>query len=168
MSLVRGPFELKWGDNVLADVESIDITHEVDSEDYETIQGKTYTIDGAFKVNVVITLLASDIAALAAVLPQHFVANGAVMSTGETVSNADGAIDVVAASCTTSTVKNPLDIISCGNPGLVLRVVDARTRLDGVEIDNKVQKVRVMFIGEAPGDEATIQFFKENSIHVVS
>ena len=31
MALVRGPFDLKWGDNVIADVESVEINHSVDS-----------------------------------------------------------------------------------------------------------------------------------------
>ena len=113
-------------------------------------------------------MLASDIAALSAILPQHFVPNGGTLSTGETVNNADGAIDIVPGDCETSTVNNNLDIISCGNPGNVLRVVNARTRIDSIEIDNKVQTVTVMFIGEAESTEATVQFFKENSIAVVS
>jgi len=168
MALIRGPFNIKWGDNTISDVEEIDIEHNIDSEDFETVQGRTVEIDGAFKVTAIITLLASDIPALAAILPQNFVANGAVMSTGETVNNADGAIDVVPLECDASIVYNNLDITSCGNPGNVARINNARTKMEGIEVDNKLQKVMVKFIGEADSDEATIQFFKENSISVVS
>jgi len=166
--LVRGPFNLKWGDNVLADIDEISIEHSVDSEDYQTLQGKTFEVDGAYKVTATITLLASDIPSLAVVLPQHFVANGGAMSTGETVNNADGAIDIVPRNCDESLVYNNLDIISCGNPASVARIVHARTKIEGIEIDNKIQKIMVKFIGEAESTEATMQFFRDGTINVVS
>ena len=166
--IVRGPFELKWGDNVITDVEEIDVEHTVDSEDYSTIQGRTIEIDGAYKSVVTLTLLASDIPTLSALFPQYFVANGQELSTGETVNHADGAIDVRAASCGDDIVYNNLDIISCGSPSNVLRLVNARTRMDGIELDDKVQKVMVKFIGESTRDEATMQFFREGTIAVVS
>jgi hypothetical protein len=168
MALVRGPFNLKWGDNTLAEIESIDLEIEVSADDYETIQGKSLELDGAYKAAVTITLLASDIPALAVVFPQYFVPNGGVMSTGETVNNADGAIDVRAAACDDPIVYDNLDIISCGNPAQVTRLVNARTRIDGMEIDNKIQKVSVRFISESEQDEATLQFFRQGTINVVS
>lgn len=166
--LIRGPFTLKWGDNTIEDIEEIDVSYERSSDDFETVQGKTYEIDGPDKVTVILTLLASDIPALAAVLPQNFVANGGTMSTGETVDNADGAIDVAPQACSESIVYNNLDIESCANPANVFRVVNARTKMEGVEIDNKVQKVMVKFVGEADGNEASVQFFREGTISVVS
>lgn len=168
MALVRGPFEIKWGDNVITDIEEVNIEHTVASTEFETVQGTTLEIDGSYKVNATITLLASDIAALSALLPQYFVANGGVMSTGETVNNANGAIDIKAASCDDNIVYNNLDIISCGNPGQVLRLVNARTRIEGVELDNVIQKVMVKFIGESASTEATMQIFKSGTISVVS
>lgn len=166
--LIKGPFNFKWGDNLLTDIEEVDISHEIASDDFETLQGKTYEVDGAFKVSATITLLASDIPSLAVILPQHFVENGGVMSTGETVNNADGAIDVKAASCDESTIYNNLDIISCANPANVLRIVNARTKIDGIELDSKLQKVMVKFVGESEAGEATIQLFREGTINVVS
>lgn len=166
--LIKGPFSLKWGDNVIADVEEISTDHSIASDEFETIQGKNYEIDGAYKVSAVITLLASDITALAAILPQHFVANGEVLSTGETVSSANGAIDIVPGSCDESTVYNDLDIMSCANPSNVARIVNARTKIDGIEVDGKIQKVMVKFIGESATDEATMQFFTDGTIAVVS
>ena len=166
--IVRGPFDLKWGDNVIQDVEELDIEHEISSDDFETLQGKTYEVDGPYKVSATITLLASDIPTLAALLPQYFVADGAVLSTGETVNHAEGAIDVAPHDCDESLIYNNLDISSCANPAVVLRVINARTKIEGVETDNKIQKVMVKFIGESEADEATIQFLREGTISVVS
>lgn len=168
MSLIRGPFDLKWGDNVLTDIEEISIDHTVESDDLQTLEGRTIEVDGAYKVSAVITLLSSDIQALAALLPQHFVADGQRLSTGETVNTAIGAIDVAPHACDEALIYNNFDIISCGNPAQVLRIVNARTRIDGIEIDNKLQKVMVKIIGEAANNEATVQFFREGSIAVVS
>lgn len=168
MTLVRGPFNLKWGDNVIADVEEISVDHSIASDEFETVQGRTIEVDGSYKASVILTLLASDIPALAAVLPQHFVANGGVLSTGETVNHAQGAIDVVPAACDESMIYNNLDIISCGNPANVARLVNARTKLESIEIDSKVQKIMVKFVGEPATDEATMQFFREGTINVVS
>lgn len=166
--IVRGPFTLRWGDNVIQDVEEIDLSHEVSSDDYETLQGRTITIDGSYKVGATITLLSTDIASLAVILPQYFVPNGGVLSTGETVNEANGAIDVRAAACDESLIFNNLDIESCSNPSDVLRIVNARTRIEDVDLDNKIRKVMIRFIGETVGSDATIQFFKKGTIHTVS
>lgn len=166
--LIRGPFTLKWGDNTILDVEEVDVEHEVSSDDYETVQGTIRTIDGAYRASVTLTLLSTDIATLAAIMPQYFVANGEELSTGETVNNANGAIDIRAAACDESMILNNLDITSCGNPADVMRLVNARTRIEDVDIDGKVRKVMVRFIGETDGTEATLQFFKSGSIAVVS
>ncbi len=166
--IVRGPFTLKWGDNSIQDVEEIDLEHEVTSEEYETVGGKVIEVDGPYKVGLTITLLASDIASLALVFPQYFVANGGILSTGETVSEANGAIDVKAASCDESVIYNNLDIISCGSPADVVRIVNARSRIEGIEVDGKIRKVMVRFIGEPGTGDATMQFFKQGTINVVS
>lgn len=168
MSVIRGPFTIKWGDNVLNDVEELDLEYEVDSEDYETIQGRTLTIDGSHRVSATLTLLSTDIATLSLILPQYHVANGGVMSTGETVSNANGAMDIRAAACDEELIFDDLDIISCGNPTQTLRIVNTRTRIDDVDIDNKIQKIMVRFIGETIGDNGVIQIFRTGSMAVVS
>lgn len=166
--LVRGPFTLKWGDNTVNDVEELDIEHEVSSDDFETIQGKTYEVDGSYKATAVLTLLASDIATLAVLLPQHFVPNQGTLSTGEKVNNANGAIDIAPHDCDAALIYNNLDIISCANPAQVTRIVNARTKIEGFEIDNKLQKIMIKFVGEAESNEATIQIFRQNTIAVVS
>lgn len=166
--IVRGPFNIKWGDNVIQDVEELDVNHEVDSDDYNTLGGKVITLDGPYKVDATLTLLSTDIASLAAIMPQYFVPNGGQLSTGETVNNAAGAIDISAASCDTEIIYNNLDIESCGTPSDVMRLVNCRTRIEDVDLDNKIRKVMVHFIGESQGLDATMQFFKKNTIHVVS
>jgi len=168
MALVRGPFDITWGANTLSNVEEIENEFEQDSEDYTTVQHNTYQLDGPIKATVTLTLLASDVAALAAVLPQYHVANGGTMSTGETVTDSDGAIDVAALSCDDDPVYNDLDIVSCGNPGQVYRLVNARTKIDSIEFDDKIRKVAVQFIGEPAQGEANVQFFKEGTIAVAS
>lgn len=168
MPLIKGPFNLKWGDNVISGVEEISVDFETDTEEFSSVQGVTYEVSGANKIGVSLTLLASDIPALAALLPQHFVANGQTLSTGETVNHADGAIDVYALGCDSTDVSNNLDIISCGTPADVFRVVNARSRLESVDVDSKIRRVTVRFIGEPDQDEASVQFFKQNTISVVS
>lgn len=164
--LVKGPFELKYGADILDDVESIDVNYDVDTEEYDTIQGRRRQISGSHLVEVTVVFLESDVPALAVVLPQYFVANGATLSTGETVSHADGAIDIVPGGCDTEVTKTDFVVTSCGNPGHVLRVVDCVTEIASMEIDNKVRKVSVVFRGES--DNATIQMFREGAVSIVS
>lgn len=168
MALAKGPFDLEWGANTLLDIESIETEFEQDSEDYTTVQHNTYQVDGPIKATATLTFLATDIASLAAVLPQYHVANGQEMSTGEIVNDADGAIDVKAAACDENPVYNDLTITSCANPGQVYRLVNARTKIDSVEFDDKIRKVSVQFIGEPASGEANIQFFKEGTLSIVS
>lgn len=168
MPIIRGPFTLSWGDNVIVDVEELDVEFIKDSEIFNTIQGRALEIDGNMQISATITLLAADIPALAAILPQHFVANGEVMSTGETVDSAEGAIDIVPRACDEDLVYNNLDIVACGNPGQVHRVVNARTVFVDPDFTEKLVKVQVKFIGEAEDGVALLQFFKENEIGIVS
>ena len=168
-NLVKGNFEVKWGANTLLDISQISLDYSQNSNDYETIQGNTYTVEGAIKASVTITLLKSDVASMAVVLPQYFVANGETLSSGETVTSADGAIDIKALACDSDPIFNDLDVISCGNPGDVFRLKDARTVIDSMEFaDNSVRTVSVKFIGEPASGVANIQFFKEGAIPVVS
>ncbi len=168
MSLIKGPFTLKWGDNTIIDVEDIEVEYERGEDEFETVQGQIHTVDGSQKASVMLTLLSTDRAALAAVLPQNFVANGETLSTGETVSDANGAIDITPSACGVSEVFNNLDIQSCANPAEIMRLVNARTKLDSVEYDGKLRKIIVKFIGTPATDEASLQFFEDGSISVVS
>lgn len=166
--LKKGPFNIKWGDNTISDVESIEVDSEISRDDFETVQGKTITVDGSRKATVKLTLLASDIPALAAIMPQYFVPNGQVMSTGETVNHAEGAIDIAAAvACDQEEISNHLDIITCGSPADVFRLVNARSSFEDIEFD-KIRKVGITFIGEPEGDDGIMQFFRQGTINVVS
>jgi len=162
VSLVKGSFALTWGSNTLEDIEEIEIGYEQSSDEFTTVQHSTYEVDGPIKASVTLTLLASDVASLAAILPDHYVAQGSTMSTGETVDSSVGAIDIVA-SCDQSTY-NDLEIESCDNPGQVLRLVNARTKLDSVENDAVLRKVKVKFVGESGQGVAPVQFFISGGI----
>lgn len=166
--LVRGPFDLKWNGNILSDVEEVTIDHDIEKDDYKTVQGGSYEIDGAYKAKVTITLLASDIPSLAVVLPQHFVGNGQVLSTGETVQHAQGAIDVSPNGTDAELIYGNLDIISNSSPGVVFRLNNARTRYGGTTVDGKILKTKVEFVGEPLANEATIQFFRDGKITTIS
>lgn len=163
--LVKGPFEIKYGLDVLAGIEEIDFEYTVNTEDFDTIQGRSYEVVTSHRVAVSVTFLESDIPALADILPQYFVANGQALSTGETVNHADGAIDVVPGDCDYVPTTTDLVITSCGNPGHVLRVPDCETEIEDIDIDT-VRKVIVRFKGLS--DAATVQMFREGAVSIVS
>lgn len=165
MSLVKGPFTIKWGSNALLDVSELGFNYDVASNDYETLDGRTYTVEGAITASVDLTLLSSDVPALATIFPQYFVAKGGTLSTGEKVTSEDGAIDIVAASCDTTASKYDLEITSCN--GETTRLVKARTSLSAVDFaDNAVRTVQVTFRGEPESGEGIVQFF--NGIEATS
>lgn len=169
MARVKGPFNAEWNDDSLEDISEISLDYEQETNDYSTVDGRTFTIDGAITASVSLTVLSTDVPALHVLLPQYWVANGGVMSTGETVTDADGAIDIKAASCDEDPVYSDLDITSCGNPGQVFRLKNARTRIDSMEFaDNVLRTITVQFVGEPEQGKANIQFFKEGTLSVVS
>lgn len=166
MALVKGPFNFKWGASQLNNISEISVDYAVDTNDTTTLDGNKYTTQTGMSATVTLTLLDNDIASLATVLPQYFKAMGEVLSTGETVTQANGAIDVTAASCTTSDVYNQLDIYSCGTNAQVLRLVRARTQIDSIDVSDGLRTVAVMFIGEPLPGDATVQFLQDEEIFV--
>lgn len=168
MALVRGPFDVEWGDVVLAGVEEISVDYNVETNDVTTVQGNTYTITGAHKASASLTFLETDVAVLRYILPQYWKPNGAQLSSGEVVSDTNGAIDVLPGGCTTSTQKYGLIITSCGNPGQVFRILATRTDIEDVTFEDGLRRVVVTFIGEPDASLATIQFFKEGALGNVS
>ena len=168
-NLVKGSFEVKWGANTLYDISEVSLDYSQNSNDYDTIQGNTYTVEGSIKASVTLKFLKSDVESLAVALPQYYVPNGGVMSSGETVTDENGAIDIKAASCDVAPTYNDLDIISCGDPGDVFRLKNARTVIDSMEFaDNSVRTVSVKFVGEPESGDGNIQFFKEGALSTVS
>lgn len=163
MALVKGPFTIKWGSNTLTNVGEISLNYEVESSDFSTVDGRTFKIEGAHSASAEIKLLESDVAALRTLLPQYFVANGSQLSTGETVNNEAGAIDVVAAKCDTSTTNYNLDIISCS--GQVTRLVNTRTALSSNDLeDNALKTVTLTFTAEPKAGQAALQMFQNGHI----
>lgn len=161
--LIKGPFSIKWGNNPILDVSEVSFNYDQATNDYTTIDGRTITTEGAITASIELTLLSSDVAALQTIFPQYYVAKGGTMSTGETVTADEGAIDIVAASCDTTDTKYPLDIISCA--GAITRLVNAKTRLSNVELaDNSIRTVTVTFTGEPEQGEGIIQFFQQGGL----
>ena len=166
MSLVKGPFNFKWGGNSLNNVSEISVDYTVDSSETSTLDGNKYTVETGMSAMVTLTLLDSDIASLAMVLPQYYVANSGTLSTGETVSNPAGAIDIVAASCATNDVFNQLDIYACGTNAQVMRLVNARTEIESIDIGDGLRTVAVKFIGEPASGQGVVQFLTDDETFV--
>jgi hypothetical protein len=166
MSLVKGPFNFKWGSNTIRNVSDISVDYNVDTSDTDTLDGNKFTVQTGMSATVTLTLLDNDIASLATLLPQFYVPQGGTLSTGETVGQTGGAIDVTAASCTTSEVYNQLDIYACGTNAQVLRLVRARTQIDSVDVADGLRTVAVKFIGEPQSGTGVIQFLRDNETFV--
>lgn len=158
--LIYGPFDVKWGENTIEEVEAVDLSQDAKSDDHETTRGIVIEVDRSIKVSVVLTLLATDIPSLAILLPQHFVPQGGTLSTGEVVVSEDGAIDLIPHKCSEELIYNDLDLTACGNPSQTTRINNARSKLDGFDFSPKIQKVRVKLVGEAPANKAVLQIFK--------
>lgn len=163
--LAKGPFDLTWSASTLAGIENVAVSYGVKEDSLESVQGLTYTVFGAHKAGVEITLLETDIPSLSAVLPQYHVANGGLLSTGETVADPDGAIDIVPGA---ESAAHSLIITSAGNPGQVVRLLLATTEISGIEVTGTIRKVKIKFTGTPDQGKATIQFFKEGSVANVS
>lgn len=166
--IVKGPQDIRLGNNTLKGIEDFTVEFEQDSEDYQTIQGGTYELDGPIKIGATATFLETDVPSLAVVVPQYYVPQGQDLSSGETVIDEQGAIDVRAAACDEDLIFNDLDIISCSNPANILRLKNVRTRVDSVEVDNKIRKVIIRFVGEPVQGEGVMQFFRQGGIDPMS
>ena len=96
MRLVKGPCNFKRGANSLNNVSEISVDYTVDSSDTTTLDGNRFSVQTGMGVTVSLGLLDNDIASLATVLPQYYVPSGGTLSTGETVTQDQGAIDIAA------------------------------------------------------------------------
>lgn len=154
--IIRGPFSLSWRGNTLEDIESVDISYDTNSEDYEASSGQVYEISKSIKASISLTFLTTDIASLSAVLPQLFVPEDGLLGDGTFVSDERGAIDLKADDCDTDDIYGDLDLISCGDLAENLRLKNARTIVDGFEI-GKIRKIVVKFIGEPEPGQSLMQ-----------
>lgn len=166
MALVKGPFEIQVATDVLAGIDEIDFEYDVDTDSIDTIQGRSYDIPKTHKVSVTVTFVETDVPSLAVALPQYFVANGQVLSTGETVNDAQGAMDIVPGECGDTADLQDVLIIACGTNPSVLRVVDTFSEVDGFPIEDSVRKCAVKFTGSS--DAATVQLFRQNAVELGS
>lgn len=163
--IVRGAFDFQYGANTLAEIDEFSVNYDVATDDQTSLQGRTYEIEGAHKVSVEVSFLHSDVPSLAVALPQFFVANGEQLSTGETVTDPEGAIDIVPSNCETDSDVASLIVRSCGDNAEVSRIPQCTTRFGGFVFDGNVRKVKVVFNGVGT---TTTQFFREDAITNVS
>lgn len=164
--ILRGPNTLKLGLNTIAEVENIDVSYDVDSDDKKTVQGHTVTLYGAVKVSAKLTMLHSDVTSLAVLVPQNFVANGETLSSGEVVNDPDGAIDVLPAACSAAGLGEDLIIETCGDDGHIVRIMHCISQITGLSVDDKYTTVEVTLTGQSDG--ASIQIFRKGAISNVS
>ena len=165
MSLIKGPFTIRWNGNTIEDVSEIGFNYDVNTNEYQTVDGRTYRVEGAITASIDLTVLATDIATLTQLLPQYVVPTGGKLSTGETVISEEGAIDIKAAACDVDTINGDLEIVSCGGNAEVTRLVNARASLSTQEFaDNALRTVTITFTGEPEQGQGIVQFFKEGGI----
>jgi len=148
--IVRGPFNIEWGDNILTEVSGIEIDLERNTEEYVDNSGNIFELEKGTKISALLTLLASDTESLAALLPQIFVESGGALSNGDLVTSSVGAIDFSSLNCDDELVFNDLRIISCKDEREILILPRCRTRIEDIEID-KIRKVKVRFLSEEQG-----------------
>ena len=166
--IVTGPFNVDFGQNTLAEIETISVDPTVETTTVNSVQGKTHTIQGPLGITAELTFLETDIPALSVILPQYHVAQGQTLSTGETVTDEDGAIDIVAAACDNEMSLEDLVIRSCANPAQIFRIPQASTTVTGVTFEDNRRGVVVTVTGNAPADVAVMQFFTQGGITPVS
>lgn len=172
--IIKGPWTIKWGENTITDVTEIAFNYDQATNDYDTVQGDNYQLEGNITSSVDLTLLASDVPVLRVLFPQYYVAPGEKLSTGETVSNesgSEGAIDIVAAQCDTSDTTYPLDIISCN--GEVTRIPNAKTSLSGIDIDGTGARTVTVSFRKMPATDGestygAVQTFVEGTVEAES
>lgn len=145
MALVKGPFNFKWGAQQINNVSEISVDYTVDTSDTTTLDGNRYSIQTGMGMTVTLTVLDNDVATLATILPQYYNAT-------------DGTIDIAAASCDVSETHEDLEVTSCGTGAQVLRLVNARTQVDSIDIGDGLRTVAIMFVGEPETGDPVVQF----------
>ena len=165
-NIIKASHNFYWNNITLAEVTDFAMDFALNSEDNQSLQGRTVELQGARKIAVSLTFLRTDTETLRGVLPQYAIAPGQVMSTGEIAT--EGAIDLVPENCG-ERVYSDLEIESCdAEGGETLRIVNAYTEMDTMDYDQYKRTVTVRFIGEAEPGSALVQFFPTNSLQAVS
>ena len=107
----------------------------------------------------------TDITSLKAAIPQYWVANGATLSTGEVITDANGGIDIVPGN--TGTPRD-LILVSANNPGQVMRLNDTTSEISGVDVTATIRKIKVKFNCQPTVGQSLLQFFKEGATPGIS
>lgn len=155
--IVRAPFTLTYCDAELSCVEDISIDYEVDEQEFECVQGSNFVEQFNTTVEVELTFLETDVASLAAVLPQHFVPAGGTLGDGTVVQCPDGAIDIIAGGCTSSDEPCDLIITPCDDdPCGVTKIHDVVTSISDIDFGDKIRKITVKFSGRVPAGSSVL------------
>lgn len=163
MAYAQAPFELQYGADTLGDITEISFDMEVNEDSVDTVQGRSTNIVTSRRVSVELTFADTDVPAIAVVLPQYFVPNGGTLSTGETVTHEDGAIDVTPGEC--GVVDDATDVVITSCNGHVLRIPQATTELTSVDFD-ATRTVTVRFTGLSTASAA--QMFASGAVDLAS
>ena len=155
--MFKGPFTARFGAVSITDILDYSPSVDVTTNDYTTIDGRTLTPQAGINASVEVQLRNATVDAIAAVLPQYWVESGDQLSTGQTVENTDGAIDVVAAACAEEDITHDLDLLDCTGQ-LALRLVRAKASLTNLEIqDSNLLTATITFNGQPAQGEAVLQ-----------
>jgi hypothetical protein len=165
MSVIIGPWDIEVGGSILAGMETLAVNYSVKEDHFDSLQGNAYIVDGPHTASIEATFLETDIPSLKTALPQHWVANGGTLSTGEIVTDPDGAIDIVPHH--TGTPRD-LIVVSANNPGHVARFNGTTSQISGIETTTTIRKIKVKFNVQPVQGRALVQFFKEGAVAGIS
>lgn len=166
--MFKGPFTVRFGATTITDVMDYSPTFDVTSNDYSTIDGRTSTITTGIRASVEVQLRGLTPAAVATVLPQYFKAMGEKLSTGQTVTNSDGAIDIVPAACSDEDIANDLDIVDCTG-ALAVRINNAVASISSIDMqDGALLTITVAFTGQPEQGQAVAQVLGGTDVEVES
>ena len=169
-AVTRGSWAVYWGANNIGTYAPEEATIELnpEQEEYSAITGENIYGAKLYKPAVTLMMLKTDVASLKVMLPQYTVADNGTLSTGETVTGDNGAVDVVQGGCTTTVTPTDLVFISCGAPGVEVRLPDMVPNLEEVTLDQNIMKVSIIFTAQHAATIAQLQFLDEGGTTIVS
>lgn len=163
----RGPYHLYYGGTDVSDVSDLSFDYSPDTQEYTNLLGNKRKITTGASASVSAKVLRSDIPTLAAMLPQYFVAMGEVLSSGETVTNTEGAIDVDLASCSAITFTDDLLIVDCTGTQ-AMRYRNVETRIDGQDNNDNALLTWTVVFEASPQSGAPVQLLGAGDFSIES
>lgn len=156
------PYDVTYGANTVKNITELTVNMDRERETVPYLDGGMGRFNGNWDVSVDITVAKDDVDVLAALVPQYHVAENEKMSTGETVTSENGAIDVNTADCDTDEVVQHLEIKACN--GRVLRIVDASSDISTSTLNENYGTTTITFFGRAEGGRGAVQYFTAGTL----